>query len=191
LLLGKNPIDPDRLSSKSLDMEDLPGATPIMIVDDSREDIILLEHLLRRCKVLNPVVGCTSGEQCLSLLEHTIMTGRKYPVLMLVDIVMSPTSGIDVLRSMNSHGCIRQIPVIMHSGVRDLQVLREGYQLGAQTFLMKPVMESDIMGALYWTKRLRIESVGDGFVLGSTGEHVPSRDHGSKSFALKSYSLAS
>src|SRR5688500_10915252 len=76
---------------------------PIAIVDDSKEDLALLTRVLQASKILNPVHAFTSGRECIEYLDgRGIHRDREAPALLLVDLIMAPTSGIDVLRHLQA-----------------------------------------------------------------------------------------
>ncbi|HEV8541426.1 MAG TPA: response regulator, partial [Verrucomicrobiae bacterium] len=105
----------------------------IVVVDDSAEDLSLVGRLLRQCNLMNPVVALASGAECIKWLKAN---SSRLPVLVLMDLIMYPTSGLDVLKAMKQMGILDAVPVIMLSGIRDVKVIHEGYQLGAKTFLI-------------------------------------------------------
>src|SRR4051812_19277515 len=121
---------------------------PILIVDDSREDSSLLERIFRQCKILNPITHVDSGEACLSLLRMNGTTHRGDRLLVIVDLMMAPLSGVSLLRSLKNENLIGRSVFVMLSGITDLKAINEGYQLGAQTFLVKPVKKDDIIDLL-------------------------------------------
>ena len=140
--------------------------TPIIIVDDSREDIALVRRVLGQCGVRNPVFPIVSGQECISYFERPdARTGGAVPCLVLLDLSMAPKSGIDVLRHLTASPSAdwRDSVFVMLSGVSDYSIVREGYQLGATTFLTKPLQSDEFMAMLKSVHRLRLEPRSDGF----------------------------
>lgn len=134
-----------------------------MIVDDSEEDLILAERVLRQCKITNPIVKFSSGEE---LLKHFAAPSQS-PVLVLLDIMMPDMHGTEILKEAKKRGIVESIPFVMLSGLRDFALLKDGYQHGARTFLVKPLSVDDIVQVLGKLKGLQIRDVEGGYVLAS------------------------
>ena len=137
---------------------------PILIVDDSREDALLAQRVLSQCKLLNPAILLPSGDACLDYFEGvTPFTDRKLPCLVLLDMIMAPLSGTDVLRRLGPEkdGSL----FIMISGLTDLKSIHQGYQLGARTFLIKPLRPEDVMQMLEAIPAIRVEQRAGGYEL--------------------------
>src|SRR5688500_4986473 len=98
---------------------------PIVIVDDSREDALLAVRVLKRCKVMNPIIVLGSGQDCIDFFEGKGEHGnRSLPCLLFLDLSMQPISGVDVLRRLRTQfGATPDFGgslIIMLSGVQDL-----------------------------------------------------------------------
>src|SRR5688572_17476989 len=98
---------------------------PVIIVDDSPEDLFFLRRVFQQCKILNPIHEFPSGDDCLQFLNGV----DSY--LLLVDLIMAPTSGLDVLRHLARDKSRRPSVAIMLSRIENLKAIKEGYQLGA------------------------------------------------------------
>ena len=119
----------------------------LVIVDDAKEDALLAQRVLvSECKILNPITLCTNGKDAIGLCEKFHQS--RQPVLFLLDLVMSPVSGLDVLRFWQGSSCRKNSIVVMISGLSDLKAINQGYQLGAKTFILKPVTKDDMVSML-------------------------------------------
>jgi CheY-like chemotaxis protein len=140
---------------------------PVVIVDDSREDALLAVHVLQQCKILNPITVLSSGAECIRFLdgqgEHA---KRTLPCLVLLDLVMNPVTGVDVLQHIQSAPHLRECVVVMLSGIQDLKIVNEGYRLGASTFLIKPLRCEDVMQLTTSVRGLAVERNNSGYILG-------------------------
>jgi CheY-like chemotaxis protein len=122
----------------------------IVAVDDSQEDLNLLDRVLRQSKVLNPRILLHSGEQLIAFLqENQQPDGTPSKYLIFLDLMMAPMSGIAVLRFLKNLPFADQSLFVMVSGITDIKALNEGYQLGASTFMIKPVKPEDVMEVLH------------------------------------------
>jgi CheY-like chemotaxis protein len=137
----------------------------IVIVDDAREDALLAERVLRvDCKIQNPVTLCTNGKDASTLCAELHHASKHY--LVLLDLIMVPVSGLEFLRSWQSSGCAQSSMVIMLSGLKDIKAINEGYQLGAKTFILKPVTKADVVQVLNsLNNRITIEQDDKGYHL--------------------------
>jgi CheY-like chemotaxis protein len=141
---------------------------PILLVDDSQEDLILAERALRACKLANPIRRMSSGEECIQYFKSFVgKDGTQHePCMLFLDLTMTPIGGIDVLRAIQDTHIAKRSISVMLSGVSDLKRLREGYQLGAKTFLLKPLTSQAVLEFLASLKdKVRMESSSSGYRL--------------------------
>lgn len=134
---------------------------PILIVDDSEEDMLLAERVLRQCKIQNPVLKFSTGEE----LFRYFAPKFEPPVLVLLDMLMPSMDGAALLKEAKKRRLTEDIPFVMLSGLRDLALLKEGYQNGARTFVVKPLGCQDIMEVLGNLKGIGIKAVEGGYML--------------------------
>jgi len=81
--------------------------------------------------------------------EKGIIKARKYqPDLIISDINMPGLNGYDVLRCLQGDSKTKNIPFIFLTGKIEMDDLREGMSLGADDYLMKPVMISELIKAV-------------------------------------------
>src|SRR5687767_6754128 len=150
---------------------------PIIIVDDSRGDADLAMRMLQQCKVLNPISCFSSGAECISYFEEAgSHTAGTLPCLVLLDLSMQPVSGIDVLRTLQQHPNAADSIFVMLSGISDLNIIREGYSLGAKTFLVKPLHSEDVLQMIQAVPGIVASRQPEGYVISLTGiERPPDR----------------
>ena len=153
----------------------------IVIVDDSSKDALLVERVLRvDCKIQNPVTICSGVSDALTLCNELHQAGKHS--LVLLDLIMAPLSGLDFLRSWRDSACSRNSTVIMLSGLNDIKAINEGYQLGARTFILKPVSKTDVVQVLNsLNTRLTIERDEKGYSLHWFGDELARPDPQRKS----------
>lgn len=117
--------------------------TLILIVDDDSSDVLLARRALVEGGIEHPIRAVGSGEAALEYLNGTGPYADRekfpFPSLLLLDIRMPGKSGLDVLRLMRETGQLEKVTVVVLAGNRDLQQVREAYQLGAYSFLSKPL----------------------------------------------------
>lgn len=138
---------------------------PILIVDDAQEDLVFAQRVLIGNRILNPVVPLSSGKGCLNYFAN-----NSGPVVILLDLVMKPMSGLDLMRKLENLPAAEGSVVIMLSGLADIKMIAEGYRLGARTFLIKPLVASELKQMLQGINGLTLTRQGNGFVLGMTSK---------------------
>jgi CheY-like chemotaxis protein len=138
---------------------------PIVIVDDVEDDLLLAERILRQCKILNPIKVLKSGKDCISYFEGgSGFEQRVLPCLLFLDLIM-PMHGVEVLKYLRKHNLADDSLVVMLSGLQDIKAIHQGYQLGARTFLVKPITVEDVVQLLSSLPGLRVDKKPEGHVL--------------------------
>ena len=139
---------------------------PIVIVDDSHEDALLAHRVLTQCKIKNPIIVLNGGAACLDYFEGAgVFAGREVPCLMLLDVMMTPVSGIEVLEKLLESGAGKGSVIVMLSGLTELKTIHLGYQLGAKTFLIKPLATQDVVHMLNALPEIFVTDGTDGYEL--------------------------
>lgn len=119
----------------------MEGMLEILVIDDLREDLLLVERTIRKARFQNPVHLFQDPAQLISHF-HALPDGD--PVLMFVDQMMAPRNGIEVLKALKSFPRAAHSISVMLSGMSDVRNIRLAYEAGATTFLMKPISPEDI-----------------------------------------------
>jgi two-component system response regulator len=133
---------------------------PILLVEDSADDVELTTLALAEAKITNPLVVAKNGVEALDYLLGTgAHAGRdvsEQPVVVFLDIKLPLLSGIDVLRRMRQDERTRRTPVVMLTSSKEQVDIAATYELGANSYVQKPVeFENFLVAArqlgLYWT----------------------------------------
>ena len=118
---------------------------PILIVDDAQEDLVFAQRVLSSNRILNPVLPFSSGKACLDYFNgKSAAFESQLPCVVLLDMVMKPLGGLDVLRALQDLPAAKGSIIIMLSGLADIKMVSEGYRLGASTFLIKPLVAAEL-----------------------------------------------
>lgn len=117
--------------------------TEILLVDDSREDVDLALHALRRENLANRIQVAHDGEEALDFLFcrgiFAARTSQQLPRLILLDLNMPKVNGIDVLKQIKADPRTKTIPVVILTSSKEERDLVNGYNLGANSYIQKPV----------------------------------------------------
>lgn len=112
---------------------------PVLLIDDSHEDLFLAKRLLARAGVTHPIVTIDNGDEAIVYLRAAGLPQARelLPVVIFCDIKMNGRSGFDVLKWARTQAALREVPFYMLSGA-DLEVdRRRAEALGATGYLAK------------------------------------------------------
>ena len=131
---------------------------PILLVEDNPDDELLTLRALRRTHIQNEVLIARDGPEALAYLLGTEAKdgpGPIAPALILLDLKLPKIDGIEVLRRLRANPETRLTPVVILTSSREEQDLIAGYELGANSYIRKPVdfqqfSESVRTLGLYW-----------------------------------------
>jgi CheY-like chemotaxis protein len=115
----------------------------ILLADDSDDDVTMFRRAFRRAGFHNPVQVVADGEQAIAYLagEGKFANRAEYPLptFMLLDLKMPRTNGFEVLDWLRRQISLRSLIVIVLTTSDAVQDINRAYQLGANSFLTKPL----------------------------------------------------
>ncbi len=130
---------------------------PILLVEDNPQDVELTLRAFRKRKLSNPVHVARDGEEALDYIHRRGRFAGDAPIpgVVLLDIRLPKVDGIEVLRQMRAHGAYRTVPVVMLTTSKDDTDIRRCYELGVNSYIVKPVDFDKFLGVveqidLYW-----------------------------------------
>ena len=138
--------------------EILPKSQSILMVEDSEDDYEATTRAFKKVSLHNPVVWCRSGRDALDLLKregaHRNKNGS-HPGLILLDLNMPGLDGRKTLRLIKEDDKLKRIPVIILTTSTDERDIQDCYQMGANTYVQKPVSFEGLIEAIqrlksYW-----------------------------------------
>ena len=132
-LLGCLPYPP---ILQTMRRSSVPSSGTILIVDDSPNDVELLLRTFKQVGVQNPIHVCTGGAES---LKYLFDTGNEPPAMVLLDLKMPGVDGFHVLNKVKSHPVLKDAVVIVLTTSSDLMDIALAYELGANSFLTKPL----------------------------------------------------
>lgn len=131
----------------------------ILLVEDNPDDEALTLRAFRKSNVANRVVVARDGVEALDYLfgtgSHAERDPHDVPQLVLLDLKLPRIDGLEVLRRIRSDERTRLLPVVILTSSREQQDLLDGYGLGANSYVQKPVDFAKFLQAveqlkLYW-----------------------------------------
>jgi two-component system response regulator len=115
----------------------------ILLVEDNPDDVELTLHALRKENLANNIHVARDGEEALEFLfcngVHADRTFEIPPKLILLDLKLPKVDGMEVLRRLKADARTRTIPVVILTSSKEERDLFNGYHLGANSYIQKPV----------------------------------------------------
>ena len=115
----------------------------ILLVEDNPHDIKLALYAFKTNNLANRVHVVRDGAEA---LEFILCTGRyahrnieNAPKVVLLDLKLPLVDGIEVLRQVRADPRTKTLPIVVLTSSREERDLVESYQLGVNSFIVKPV----------------------------------------------------
>jgi len=113
---------------------------PIVIIDDSYEDVEITTELLKGLGIRQPVVHLPDGRAVRSFMQNDRIDGEKtLPALILLDLNLPVIHGYDLLLEIRRVDWLRTTPVLIMSTSSNPRDIERCYAGGANSFFTKPV----------------------------------------------------
>ncbi|HTD28719.1 MAG TPA: response regulator [Xanthomonadaceae bacterium] len=130
----------------------------ILLVEDSSADAEMTLRTLKKRGIANSVEWVRDGVEAIDFLfcegPHKDR-GNLQPKLVLLDLKMPRMDGLEVLARMKNDARTKAIPVVMMTSSREEGDLLASYQLGVNSYVVKPVdfdafAETVAQVGMYW-----------------------------------------
>jgi two-component system, response regulator len=131
----------------------------ILLVEDNPNDAELTLRALRKNNLANSVVHAKDGAEALDFIFGTNGNGDRAvenkPKVILLDLKLPKVDGIEVLARLKSDARTKTIPVVVMTSSREDSDLARCYDLGANSYIVKPVEFESFVRAVsemgfYW-----------------------------------------
>ena len=131
----------------------------ILLVEDNPDDAKLTLRAFKRNNMVNPVIVVRDGVEALDIVfargAHAGRAGKPPPTLIILDLKLPKLDGLGVLRAVRGDERTRLIPVVILTSSKEEQDLIQGYSLGANSYVRKPVDFAEFQEAvrllgIYW-----------------------------------------
>ena len=116
-----------------------PGVR-VLVVEDNDMDLDFCMQAFEEHAIANPVIACRDGEAALQFMDACPTPEHpQFPLLVLLDLRLPKVDGIEVLRHARQHPVWKQVPFIMLTTSREHDDIAAAYQLGVNSYIVKPV----------------------------------------------------
>jgi two-component system, response regulator len=124
----------------------------IVLVEDNPDDQTLTLRALKKQNIANDIVVLNDGVEALDFL---LDSSRPVPHLVLLDLKLPRLDGLEVLRRLRAERRTALLPVVVLTSSDEERDVVEGYRLGANSYIRKPVDFNQFSEAvrnlgLYW-----------------------------------------
>ena len=124
----------------------------ILLVEDNPDDEVLTLRALRKNHIGNKVIVVRDGAEALDFLFCTgVYAGRdpnNMPEIILLDLRLPKVGGLEVLQRIREKERTRLLPVVIMTASGRDQDMIEGFQLGANAYIPKPVNFTQLIEAV-------------------------------------------
>ena len=131
----------------------------ILLVEDNPDDVELTKIAFEKNNIANKVIVAKDGVEALDYMFGTgLYAGRDVkdmPVVVLLDLKLPRIDGPEVLKSIRQNEFTRLTPVVILTSSAEEKDVINGYKLGANSYVRKPVQFDQFVEAikhlgLYW-----------------------------------------
>jgi CheY-like chemotaxis protein len=131
-------------------MTETPSARPvILLVDDNPHDVVLIRLAFRKVGIIDAIHLVKDGAEAMRYISGEGVYGdrRIYPppTLVLLDLKMPGANGFEVLKWIRGQDTFDSLVVVVMSGSRDDADIQQAYELGANSYLIKPTKFEDLV----------------------------------------------
>lgn len=133
--------------------------SPILLVEDNPDDQQLALRAFRQSKLSNEIIVANDGVEALDYLFGTgAYLADKPPTLpavVLLDLKLPKKDGLEVLKEIRANERTKRLPVVIVTSSKEEQDVMNGYDLGANSYVLKPVDFNEFVDAVrqlgvYW-----------------------------------------
>jgi two-component system response regulator len=115
----------------------------ILLVEDNPDDAGLVIRALKKCNLANNLVHLSDGAQALEFIfckgEYANRQIGDRPKVILLDLKMPKVGGLQVLKAIREDERTESIPVVIMTSSNEERDIVEGYRLGVNSYIVKPV----------------------------------------------------
>jgi CheY-like chemotaxis protein len=138
----------------------------ILMIDDDEEDFGLVRDALKCRDLKVDLFWAENGDEAMNCLRRKGEYAEfPKPHLILLDLNMPGKNGFEVLQELKADPQLRKIPVVILTSSKDEKNVTKGYNMGANSFMLKPISFDELAGSLqslceYWFAVVQLPKIG-------------------------------
>lgn len=126
--------------------------SPILLIEDDKVDIRLLQRAFKELQVSNPLLVAGNGEEALAWLCNP---ANDLPGLVLLDLNMPCMNGLEFLAHIRAHQVLRSLSVVVMTTSNQEQDRQQAFDMAIAGYMIKPMQYSELVTLLrtihqYW-----------------------------------------
>jgi CheY-like chemotaxis protein len=115
----------------------------VLLVEDDTNDVLLVRRAFRKAGLTARIEVVSDGEAAVDYLARAQTQGG--PGLVLLDLKLPRRPGLEVLGWLRDQPGLRRLPVVVLTSSRESADINRAYDLGANSFLVKPVGFAELL----------------------------------------------
>jgi two-component system response regulator len=136
-----------------------PSTVEILLVEDNAQDLEMILRALRKANLNNHIQVVRDGAEALEFIfcqgAFADRSIDEQPNFILLDLKLPKVDGLEVLEHIKRDPRTKAIPVVVLTSSKEKRDIVDSYQLGANSYLVKPVKFEFFVAAveqlgLYW-----------------------------------------
>jgi CheY-like chemotaxis protein len=123
----------------------------IVMVEDDEGHARLIEKNIRRAGVNNKIIPFANGTDAVNFLfgaDGSGLVNKGRPLLVLLDLNLPDTTGVDILKRVKTNEHLKCIPVVVLTTTDDAVEIQRCYDLGCNVYITKPVNYENFANAI-------------------------------------------
>jgi len=144
-------------------MDNVKKPVTIVIAEDDDDSYFLIEEAFRESRLINHIHRVVDGEELLDFLlsrgKYQSNSEATKPGLILLDLNMPRKDGREVLKEIKEIPELKKIPVIVMTASKAEEDVAKSYDLGASSYIRKPVSFVELVEVMNIFKRYWLEIV--------------------------------
>ena len=135
-----------------------------LLVEDNTDHVLLFKRAFERAGIINPLQVLKNAHEVMCYLEGVGQYRNRaefpLPAIILLDLKLPGISGFDLLRLIRAQPGLESLRVVVMTSSESIRDVNLAYQLGANSFLVKPVaiesftqLVQAIQGCWIWTSK--------------------------------------
>ena len=136
----------------------------ILVAEDDEDYVLLIKQVFQKAHIPNPIHVVWNGEEAIAYLKGAgkYSNREEYPLpdIFLLDLKMPRVNGFEVLKWVRAQPTFGSLRILVLTSSDEIRDVNEAYQLGANSFLVKPLDFEDFthlsrLIADFWFKASR------------------------------------